>query len=232
MTQSLASFKQLLSSSDLGDRLKALNQSRSLPDPERFELVCIAGSDSSARIRYDALSQMSTLGQQDLAQAKQILSAALLNENEEIDVRAAAADSIAALKLSDAFDLLQDSYHQTTEWLLQMSIVAALGELGDRRCLDLLTPALKNDNTLITIAAVGALGDLGDPQAIDLLANLVDHPEAEVRHRVVQSLAALADKANQPADQDRAIATLQKLGQDQVEPIAEAATVVLAQIKN
>jgi HEAT repeat protein len=230
MTQSLASLKQQLNSSDLGDRLKALNQSRSLSEPERFELVCLAVADSSARVRYDALSQMADLGQQDLAKSKQILSESLLNQGEEIDVRAAAADSIGALKLTDAFEILSDSYHQTDEWLLQMSIVAALGELGDRRCFDLLTQAVTHDNTLIKIAAVGALGDLGNPQAIPLLISLVDQPEWEVRHRVAQSLAALAANADDPADQDRAIATLQKLTQDEAKPVAEAATTFLAQL--
>jgi HEAT repeat protein len=227
MTQSLASLKQQLSSSDLGDRLKALNKSRLLPEADRFELVCLAVSDPSARIRYDALSQMSDLGQQDPAKSKQILWQYLLNIDEEIDVRAAAADSIGALKLEGGFEILSESYHQTNEWLLQMSIVAALGELGDRRSFDLLTLALENDNTLIKIAAVGALGDLGDLRAIDLLVDLAEQPGWEVRHRIAQSLAALAVQAE---DRSQAIATLQKLSQDEAKPVAEAATVFLAQL--
>ncbi|WP_041699542.1 HEAT repeat domain-containing protein [Thalassoporum mexicanum] len=231
MTQSQEFLKQQLSSSELGDRLKALNQSRGLPDADRFELVCIAGVDPSARVRYDALSQMSSLGQQNPAKAKQILWAALLNLEEEIDVRAAAADSIGALKLDGAFEILNESYHQTNEWLLAMSIVAALGELGDRRSFDLLSLALENENTLIKIAAVGALGDLGDQRAIDLLVSLAEQPEWEVRHRIAQSLTALVLQAeDENKDKSRVIATLQKLSQDESQPVATAATDFLAQL--
>ncbi len=52
-----------------------------------------------------------------------------------MDVQAAAADSIAALKLTEAFEDLQQLYHTTSEWLVKLSIIAALGEMG--MCADL-----------------------------------------------------------------------------------------------
>lgn len=222
MSTTLESLRQRLQSDDFGARLHVLNESRSLEIAERFELLSIATADRNTRVRYDAVSQLASVGQHDLDRSLQILRDRLINDPES-DVRAAAADSIGALKLTAAFEDLQTAYEQTDEWLMQFSIIAALGELGDRRGFELLTKALNNSNDLVRIAAVGALGELGDPRTLELILPLVDDPDWQLRHRVAQALAGLGGTL--------AEAALAKLCQDPTEIVAEVARSLLTSIE-
>lgn len=207
------SVKQLLSSEDLGDRLRAVNQIRELERAIAFELIQSAIGDRNSRVRYSAVSQMDTLGTQDLDLSLNILRDLL--KDPEPDVQAAAADCLGALKLHAAFEDLQQLYHATPEWLVQFSIIATLGELGDPRGFELLQLALSSDNELIQTAAISSFGELGDLQAIPLLAPYATNPDWQVRYRVVQALTRLGG-----ADAKSILATL---ADDEIEAIANEA---------
>jgi HEAT repeat protein len=208
-----ASVRQLLSSEDLGDRLRAVNQARELEPANAFELIQIAIGDSNSRVRYSAVSQMDTLGNQDLQLSLDVLLA-LLNDPEP-DVQAAAADCLGALKLRDAFDDLEQLYHSTPEWLVQFSIIATLGELGDPRAVELLKQALASDNELVQTAAISSFGELGDIQAVPLLAPFASNSDWQIRYRVVQALARLGGA--------EAKSVLETLVNDEVEAVANEA---------
>ncbi|MBW4560210.1 MAG: HEAT repeat domain-containing protein [Mojavia pulchra JT2-VF2] len=215
------SVKQMLSSEDLGDRLRAVNQIRDLEPAIGFELIQSAIGDSSARVRYSAVSQMDTLGAQDLDLSLNILRE-LLHNDPEPDVQAAAADCLGALKLQVAFEDLQQLYNTTPEWLVKFSIIATLGELGDPRGFELLKEALSSDNDLIQTAAISSLGELGDIHAVELLAPYATNPDWQVRYRVVQALNLLGG-----AD---AKAILETLVNDEVEAIATEAKKTLQSV--
>ena len=215
------SLREQLATDDMGIRMKALHTSRSFPLAERFTLLAIAAIDPNARIRYDAVSQIGTVGTADLQKSLEILSNRLLVDSE-IDVRAAAAASLGSLRLVQAFDLLKSAYDSTHDWILQFSIVAAIGELGAPQGFDFLAQSLQSSNDLVKIAAIGSLGDLGDPQAINLLIALIDDPDWQVRHRVSQSLANLGGA--------EAKAALAKLVNDPVPQVAESTQTLLNSI--
>lgn len=209
------SVKQMLGSEDLGDRLRAVNQIRELEDKAiAFELAVGAINDRNARVRYSAVSQIDTLGGQDLTTSLNVLRDRLLNDPEP-DVQAAAADCIGALKLTEAFTDLEQIYHNTSEWLVKFSIIATLGELGDPRSFQLLQQALTSANDLERTAAISSLGDLGDKQAIDLLLPYVTDSDWQIRYRVAQSLAKLGG--------DKAESALKTLVNDQVQAVAAEA---------
>ncbi len=208
------SVKQMLSSEDLGDRLRAVNQIRELEPAIAFELVQTAIHDRSARVRYSAVSQMDTLGGQDLSTALTVLRDRLFNDPEP-DVQAAAADCLGALKLTEAFEDLQQLYHTTPEWLVKFSIIATLGELGDPRSFELLTEALNSENDLVKTAAISSLGDIGNMQAIPLLVPYATDPDWQIRYRVVQALNRIGGP--------EAHSTLENLANDQVEAVAQEA---------
>ena len=212
------SVEALLNSQDFGDRLRGVNHIRSLDPALGFGLARLAIQDSNARVRYAAVSQMSSLGTQDLAQATTILRDRL--DDSEPDVQAAAADSIGALKLTEVFEDLQQLYHNTPEWLVKFSIVAALGELGDRRAFELLQDALHSDNELLQTAAIGSLGELGDERGVALIIPFATHADWQIRLRVAQGLG------NLNAAEGRS--TLETLTHDEVEQIAEEAQRLLA----
>jgi HEAT repeat protein len=209
------SVKQMLGSEDLGDRLRAVNQIRELEDKAiAFELAQTSINDPNARVRYSAISQMDTLGGQDLTIALNVLRDRLLNDPEP-DVQAAAADCLGALKLTEAFVDLEQIYHSTSEWLVKFSIVATLGEFGDPRGFELLKQALESGSDLVQTAAISSFGDLGDQQAVPLLVPYATNPDWQIRYRVAQALCKLGGAESQSA--------LETLANDEVEAVAQEA---------
>lgn len=212
------SVQELLNSEDFGQRLKAVNQLRQLDPAIAFDLIQSAVADSSVRVRYAAVSQLASLGAQNPSLSLEILRRCLL-EDPEPDVQAAAADSLGALQLTAAYDDLQMLYNRTSEWLVQFSIVAALGELGEPRSFDLLQEALKSNNDLVKTAAIGSLGELGDDRALPLLIPYISDTDWQVRHRVAQALSHFQTPEVRTA--------MQTLSQDTVEPVATEAKTYL-----
>ncbi|OKH28353.1 phycobilisome degradation protein NblB [Chroogloeocystis siderophila] len=214
--------KQMLSSEDLGERLRAVNQIRELEDTAlAFELAQSAVQDPNARVRYSAVSQMDTLGGQNLQVTLDLLRDRLKNDPEP-DVQAAAADCIGALKLTEAYTDLEQLYHSTSEWLIKFSIVATLGELGDPRSFDLLQEALNSDIDLVKTAAISSLGDLKDARAVELLVPHVSNADWQVRYRAAQALGKLGGTQAQ--------SILKEMVNDEVEAVAQEAKTALEQM--
>ena len=214
------SVQELLSSEDFGDRVRGINQLRQLEAKTALEMIKPMVTDKNTRVRYAAVSQLDTLGKCDRDTCLQLLRDRLLNDSEP-DVQAAAADSIGGLQLTEAFDDLRELYHQTSEWLIEFSIIAALGELGDPRGFELLKEALASDTTLVQTVAIGALGELGDVRAVAEIIPFATNSDWQVRYRLVQALAKLGG--------EQARLTLEKLAEDEVEQIAQEAKKYLAQ---
>jgi HEAT repeat protein len=213
MSISPEAVQQLLSSENLGDRLRGVNQIRQLEPGIGFELIQTAVKDSNARVRYSAVSQMDTLGGQNLDVSLDILRNLL--KDPEPDVQAAAADCLGALKLRTAFEDLQQLYQTSNEWIVRFSIIATLGELGEPRSFELLQEALLSDNELIQTAAISSLGELGNTQAVPLLAPYATNPDWQVRYRLVQALNRLNTAESK--------SILETLANDEVEAIANEA---------
>jgi len=212
------SVQQLLSSDDFGKRISGVNQLRQLEKSVAYELIQPVVTDKNTRVRYAAVSQLDTLGDEDLQATLSILRDRLLNDSEP-DVQAAAADALGALKLTEAYEDLKQLYHQTPEWLVQFSIVATLGELGDPRSFELLEEALNSPTSLVQTAAISSLGDLGDSRAVSLLSRFVTDSDWQIRYRVVQALAKLGGTENRPL--------LEALAKDEKEEVAKEAQAAL-----
>ena len=208
------SIEDLLNSEDFGERIRGLNQLRQIDRETAFKMVQPLITDDNTRVRYAAVSQLDTLGVTDKATSLELLRDRLFNDPEP-DVQAAAADAIGGLKLNEAFDDLNQVYHNTSEWLVQFSIIAALGELGDPGSFPLLEEALNSNNNLLQTAAIGSMGELGDKRAIPLLKNYVEHEDWQIRFRLVQALGRLGG--------DEAKAAIAKLVDDESEQVAQEA---------
>jgi HEAT repeat protein len=213
-----ASVQILLDSDQLGDRLRGVNEIRQLDPALAYPLLQTPLYDNNARVRYAAVSQLDTLGHQDLAATLMVLKDRLHND-PEYDVKAAAADAIGALKFTEAFPDLEAVYHDTAEWLLQFSIIAALGELGDPRALPLLDTALASPVELVQTAAIGALGELRLPAGVELLKKMITNPDWQVRYRLAQALGHIGGAEAQ--------VLLTQLAQDAEEKVAQQAQALL-----
>lgn len=187
MTITPESVKALIHSENFGERIRGINELRLLDKEKAYELLIAIIKDANVRVRYAAISQLDTLGDVNLDKSLEVLLDTLYNDPES-DVRAAAADAIAGLKITEAFPDLKKVYYETEDWLIQFSIVSALGELGHPDGFDLLQDALNSDNELLKTSAIGALGELGDDRAIDLLIPFVTNDDWQIRHRVAQAL--------------------------------------------
>ncbi|NBD18677.1 MAG: HEAT repeat domain-containing protein [Cyanobacteria bacterium] len=212
------SVATLLNSEDYGDRLTGINQLRQLDPAAAFPLIQPLINDTNVRVRYAAVSQMSSLGMVDRQQSLTLLRDRLRTESEA-DVQAAAADALGALKLTEALDELIQLYHQTEEWLVEFSVIACLGEMGDPRSFDLLTEALQSENNLVKTVAIGSLGELGDQRAVEVLEPFVTDEDWQARSRLVQALSRLGG--------EKAHHLLQQLAQDEAEQVAEEAKMAL-----
>jgi HEAT repeat protein len=212
---------QALQSENLGDRLSAVNQLRTLPKADAFELLLQAIGDSNSRVRYAAVSQMDTLGNQNREKSLEVLLTRLYADTE-IDVKAAAADAIGALHMTEAFPDLEACFRQINDWLLQMSIVATLGELGDPRGFELLKEALSSSEALVQGAAIGSLGELKNPEAIALFEPFLTNEDWQIRFRVVQALSNIGG--------EKAREMLQNLTHDSMTQVSETAAIALTQI--
>jgi HEAT repeat protein len=212
------SVAALMESENWGDRQQGLHQCRQLPPDVALEFVIKGVGDSNARVRYAAVSQLASLGQQDRPRVLPLLRDRLLTD-KEADVRAAAADTLGALQLHEAFDDLALVFRSSSEWILQMSIVAALGAFGDPRGFELLKEALQSPEDLVRTLALSALGELGNPEAIPILLEQANSDDWQVRFRVAQALTYFRDHPEVRA-------VLDKLAQDKSEAVARAATAV------
>ncbi|MDG2991231.1 HEAT repeat domain-containing protein [Candidatus Synechococcus calcipolaris G9] len=206
--------QRALASEDLGDRLDGINQLRQLPPEVAFELIQPAVNDSHPRIRYGAVSQLANLGRCNPTLAGELLRDRLFND-DEVDVRSAAADAMAALQLTNSLADLQSVYEDTSDWLLQFSIIAALGALGDRAALPLLYEALSSDQELVKLAAIGSLGELGCHESLDRLGDYINYPDWQIRHRLAIALGQIGG--------DRARSLLEQMIQDRSETVVDAA---------
>ena len=208
------SVKELLNSEDFGMRIRGLNQLREIETETAFRMVQPLITDDNTRVRYAAVSQLDTLGNNNKEKSLEMLRDRLFNDPEP-DVQAAAADAIGGLKLVEAFEDLANVFHDTSEWLVQFSIIAALGELGDTRGFDLLKEALNSDNNLLQTAAIGSMGELGDNRAVPLLSTFADNEDWQIRYRLAQALGRLGGEEAQKV--------IAKLAEDESEQVAQEA---------
>ncbi|URR35618.1 HEAT repeat domain-containing protein [Thermosynechococcus sp. HN-54] len=215
-----AAIQELIASADVGDRLRGINQLRSLDPNDAFRLIQPLSQDENSRVRYAAVSQIATLGHVNRDLAHELLRDRLLHDSE-IDVRAAAADAMAVLQVPFALEDLETAYHSTNDWLLQFSIIAALGALGNPAAVDLLIEALHSPQELVKLAAIGSLGELKQPESIEHLRPFVEYPDWQVRHRLAIALGQIGTPEVCPL--------LEQLATDPAEAVAEAARTSLAQ---
>jgi HEAT repeat protein len=212
------SVQTLLSSTDYGERLRGINQLRELDRATAFGMIQPMVRDPNVRVRYAAMCQVSTLGVENPTRALEMLRFGMVDK--EADVQAAAADGIGALHLVEAFPDLQQLYSSTPDWIVQMSIVATLGELGDPRAVELLETALNSGTELLVVSAIGALGELQDDRGIPLLTPFAKDPDSQVRYRVAQAMSHFSDNAD-------AIVVLKYLTSDPDSQVAEYAKLLL-----
>lgn len=191
--QAAPSVQEQLTSEDFLQRIRGINRCDEIESTtERISaLLPLATEDGSQQVRYAAISRMASFDHTSISEedGERILSVArfILSNDKESSCRSGAADMIAALRLHDGFDDLVEAFESTTDWMLQFSIAAGLGEMASPKAFDFLTGVLeKNSSDVLLVAAtIGALGDLGDKRALAVVEKYLDNDDSSIRERAV-----------------------------------------------
>ena len=87
-------------------------------------------------------------------------------------------------------------------WLnpyVRASTAEALGDLGDKRGLEPLRAALKDDNRFVQCKAAAALSRMGDNQGLAIVIAALEDPDYRLRIEAANALVCLARQARRPS---------------------------------
>jgi len=150
------------------------------------------------------------------SKAVEALIAALRNEEYEVGVRCAAAESLGRLGDKQAFDLLMTGLN-SKEYMLRSACAFALGKLGDKRAADSLFFLLKDSDHSVVSSAAHALAKMHDKRAVLPLLHIVETGRTRQQLGAVRVIGDLRDP--------QAIPTLVKLYQKVSDPDLKQAVI-------
>ncbi|KAA8500084.1 hypothetical protein FVE85_7669 [Porphyridium purpureum] len=179
------SVMEMIRSENGGLRARAVNQARFLDPQECLDVLFVGAEDKNPQIRYAAVAQLATACTADPERTFELVKRIVLTDKEPT-VQAAAADVLTGLSLPGSFELLEEIYSQTGDWMLKFSIISGLGEMGDPRGYELLLRVLEtasDDEPLLKVGALGSLGELGDRRALPMVEKYIDHPDSAISER-------------------------------------------------
>jgi HEAT repeat protein len=192
MSEDAAAEEDPLASPDFLTRVRAINDHRQrAPGQVITALVPLASSDKNPQIRYSAISQLAGLNRTELSDVEKATlletAVSMIKNDTDSSCQSGAADVIAGLGLTDGFETLVSTYHETTDWMLKLTIAAGMGEIGDPRAAEFLRSVLAGaegeGNELLLTAIIGALGDIRNPDALNIIEPFLEHPDISIRQR-------------------------------------------------
>mmetsp|Transcript_2625 Transcript_2625/g.7898 ORF Transcript_2625/g.7898 Transcript_2625/m.7898 type:complete len:225 (-) Transcript_2625:26-700(-) len=182
----------LVMSGDNFNRLKGVNMARELEPIDCLDTLSLTSKDPDLNVRYATVSQLAEAGKADPEKALDLLRDLIAHETDS-SVRAAVADAFCAIGIPEAYEDVESIYRDSGEVMVQFSILAGLGELGNPKAFDLLKEVLEDEGSeeLLKVAAIGALGELGDKRAKDLIKPFTEAEDATIKTRAEQALQSL-----------------------------------------
>ncbi len=121
-----------------------------------------------------------------------------LQNDAEVGVRSAAAESLGRLGKQEAFEPLMQSL-KSNEYMVRSACAFALGKLGDKRAADSLYFLLKDTDHTVVSSAAHALAKLQDKRAALPLIHIVENGRHRQQSAAVRVLGELRDARAVPA---------------------------------
>ena len=221
MTSTPESVQQDLNSADFGDRLRGVNALRGLDPAVAFEMILPILTDPHVRVRYAAISQMDTLGHVNKEKSLEILRDRLNHDPEIDNQAAAAdamgalqltegfedlkqayegtndwmlkmsiVAGLGALGDDRGLELLIDAT-TSTEPLVQMAGISALGDLGNPDAIPVLLPFVSHEDWQTRQRLVQALSQFSTPETQKALETLAQDPMEPVSNFAKSCLEAM-----------------------------------------
>ena len=195
-----AIFKVGLKDRDRGVRERAISGLWEYEDRSLIEtLVVILTSDEAGEVRASAavalgkfavLAQDGKLLPKDSDAVQSSLMEALTNEEEWLDVRRRALESVAAFHAEDVNEYIHWAY-ETDDLKLKCSSIYAMGKTGQSDWLDFLFRELQSPSPPVRYEAANACGEMDDEEAAPYLIPLLHDDDTQVQLAAVGALGEI-----------------------------------------
>lgn len=172
-------------------------------------------AQAAALGRYAMLSELGELDEPHSARLKDVLLRIADDDEESLDVRRRAIESLGYFTGDDEIDsLIQEAYdsgiHES-----RVSAIHAMGRQGTTRWLDTCLENLDDNEPEIRFEAVTAIGAIGEPRTVSAIIDRIADPDAEVRLAAIGALGAIGGPM--------AVNTLRRLISEDDPAVVEAA---------
>ena len=152
-----------------------------------------------------------------LAQAVEALREVIRDEDETLEMRRRAIESIGYSSASGVSKLIGDAYEDPDE-LMRISAVYAMGRSANLKWADVVMTEMESASPEMRFEAVRASGEMQNPDAVPALARLLDDPDDQVREAAVWSLGQIG--GNEPR---RLLTAILEEEDSDLQEVAEAA---------
>ena len=202
-------------------------ENRFLIDP----LITMLREDSKESVRAAAaialgkfamLAELGKLRPDEGAKVERALLDVIDDQEEQLEVRRRAIETIAPLSMPKVTEIIQQAY-QSDDPRMRVSAIYAMGRNSDPAWLPMLVKELSNPDAEIRFEAAGACGELGEESAMPHLVRLIHDLDSHVQLSAIAALgqiggseaeAALQECMNHPNEHIRQAAgeALEELG--------------------
>jgi HEAT repeat protein len=177
-----------------GAVLMLAGQDSEMEQSERIKLLLKAMQDSSWRVRKTAVDIL--LGQYAIDSYVDGLIKLLYIE-DNAGARNTAIESLTKLG-NKVTDYLIDAF-DTTNHDVRKFVIDILGEIRDKKCVQLLVAALKDEDENVRASAVEHLGAMREPTAVDALIAIIKGNDLWTAYPAADALGLIGDGRAVPA---------------------------------
>jgi HEAT repeat protein len=143
--------------------------------------------------RFALLAELEELDERHAKLVRGALLESVHNDDEHLEVRRRAVESIAYLGEDCVREIIAAAYEQSDE-SMRISAVFAMGRSGDAVWSDTVQEALSSSNPAMRYEAARACGELEVKEAVTALIQLVSDPDREVQFAAIAALGQVGGR--------------------------------------
>lgn len=181
-------------------------ENRFLIDP----LITMLREDSKESVRAAAaialgkfamLAELGKLRPDEGAKVERALLDVIDDQEEQLEVRRRAIETIAPLSMPKVTEIIQQAY-QSDDPRMRVSAIYAMGRNSDPAWLPMLVKELSNPDAEIRFEAAGACGELGEESAMPHLVRLIHDLDSHVQLSAIAALGQIGGSEAEAALQE------------------------------
>jgi len=154
------------------------------------EAISVRAAAASALGNFILQGELGEIDERETARAQDAVVSLLTDEDEDIDVRRRALESIANCSHEIVDGAIEDAYESGDD-RMKASAIYAMGRTADERWEDIVMREINSDNPAFRYEAARASGELGLRDAVPVLGRLARENDLEIREMAVWSLGEI-----------------------------------------